>query len=108
MATVFDSEKWKIQRVYEPQEYAGMTNRVDVADPDLKDHRDVYIAIPTDLFKYAQEVMKVEDPSVLFLYLDHLGDGVCAFGMVDTSTNQYHDLWTYKGLPKWAVQRKEK
>ena len=103
MDTVFNKEEWRIRRMYESREFAGMKNSVDVQDSPSGDRREVLIAVPTDLFKYVQEVMHVVDTGTLYLYLDH-ADGVYLFGILDTKNGNYHDLWSYKSLPKWALE----
>lgn len=103
MQTVFDSEKWKIQAMGKAVRFAGCSNAVDVATGDGGNRRDVYIAVPTELFKYAKEVMKVEDMANVYLYLDR-HDGRYVFGVkwVEGKSVMYHDLWSYSNMPKWA------
>jgi hypothetical protein len=101
MAAIFDSEIWKIQRMYEARDFAGMSNVVDIQPDATGNRQNVFVAVPTDLFKYVREVMKAEDLSKLHLYLDHLEGDKYVFGIADDYG--YHDLWVYSRMPQWAV-----
>ena len=100
MFPVFDSPQWKVRRMDTVDTFAGLSNEVEVYTTSSEDPRLVPIVPPTELFKYAKDVLKVEDMSEVMLYLDQIEGGGWVFGV--STRRGHYDLWAYKTLPGWA------
>lgn len=96
----FDKPQWKWSKVYEEMDFGGMRNTVRV-EPLRKKAYNALVAIPTDFFKFAREVLKIDDLSGAWFYMEETGNGKWTFGV--EYGNDFMDLWSYtdKSFPVW-------
>lgn len=104
---MFDKEQWRVAKDVEERVYADcLPNRVEVIPARGKQYA-AYVQVPSDLFKYLKEVVKVDREALQkgkpFLYLIY-DTGVWVFGI--QIGDEAIDLWPYKDLPAWAMHLK--
>lgn len=102
--TAFATPQWNFTI---PQEHD--TEDLALVKVDLGDETKVLKA-PTELFKFALEVLGVKDTSSLLFYIER-DDKRWYFGVeyeVDPERYDHMDLWYYtrSNLPVWARSRK--
>jgi len=101
MEPVFDTPQWYFQIPPEGTEPSMSIMDIECHSEDQEFRGMASVVAPSDLFKYAKDVMLVEDYRVLNLYMDK--EGSRWFLTVADDQTEY-DLWYYtKGnLPLWA------
>lgn len=80
--------------------YGNVDNRLEVTDGDR--HWHVAVAVPTELFTYMREVMKVPPEETVTLALDRDEDHYVFSALAGDTL---HDLWSYSraSVPGWLL-----
>jgi hypothetical protein len=91
--------------MYEEREFGGMRNIVAVERIGGRKYH-VFVAIPTDFFKFANEVLKLDDLSSAAFYVDGIDGGSWTLGV--EHDGDFHDLWRYTAstFPAWLQEFK--
>lgn len=96
LVTDFQKPEWRIVPAAE-ENYGMLENKVHVTLESGNNYV-VYIAVPTGMFKYMKDVMKITNQKIS-LYLDESGKE-WVFGI--SVNGSPRDLWVERSLPGWA------
>lgn len=107
MEPVFDTPQWKFRIPPEGTEDSieiGVVECFSLEDPEAdSEFRGVAkVVLPSELFKYAKDVLKVTDINTLSLYLEQVNKRW--YLITQVSDEKELDLWYYTigNLPVWA------
>lgn len=103
---MFDKEQWVVIADTEERKYADVISNAVYVAPERGREYVVHIRVPSGLFTYLKEVMKISEEDMreypLSFYLQEDNE-VWYFGT--EQRNISIDLWRYRSLPAWGNKR---
>ena len=100
---IFNSPQWTFRAAESTVTIAGLSGDITVTRND-RQVRVIHTVPPSDIFKFAKEVLKAESLEDWHFYLDIIKGGKrLVLGIQEGSIGAYFDLWYYtpSDLPAW-------